>query len=46
MSIRGIDKQMQLKSNDAKAVATTADKDILKVDNIEEFEFIMKIFYI
>ena len=40
------DKQMRLKSNNAKPVATSTDKDIVKVDNIEEFEFIMKIFYI
>ncbi len=41
-----IDKQMRLKSNNAKPVATSTNKDICKVDNIEEFEFIMKIFYI
>lgn len=37
---------MQLKSNNAKPVATSNNKDIVKADNIEEFEFIMKIFYI
>lgn len=30
----------------AKPVTISNDKDIGKVDNIDEFEFIMKIFYI
>jgi hypothetical protein len=42
----GIDKQIRMKSNNCKTVITSNDKDIGKVDDIEEFEFIMKIFYI
>jgi sporulation protein YlmC with PRC-barrel domain len=36
ISIGGIDKQMRLKSNNAKPVATSTGKDIGKVDNIED----------